>query len=219
MTIRGILFDLDGTLADTLPICIQAYKHSFEQLSGRPYTDEEVTRYFGATEEGIFQKVLPDQWREGLQLYYDTYAQLQAACPEPFPGIKRVLNLLKERDVSMAIVTGRGTFNTHRTLDYLNIAHFFTIVEGGDVDKVVKMHAMQRILATWGIPPREAAYVGDTETDMQEAQAAGVLPLAALWADTATIHLPPADGILALESTDAFIAWIISNIPIKGGEQ
>jgi len=211
MTIRGIIFDLDGTLADTLPICIQAYKQAFEQLSGRPYTDEEVTRYFGATEEGIFQKVLPEQWREGLQLYYDTYAQLQAACPEPFPGIKDTLKLLKERGVALAIVTGRGTFNTHRTLDYLGIAHFFAIVEGGDVDKVVKMHAMQRILATWGISPQEAAYVGDTQTDMEEARGAGVLPIGALWADSATISLPAADGILTFESTDTFIQWIVQN--------
>lgn len=213
MTIRGMIFDLDGTLADTLPICIQAYKHSFEQLSDRPYTDEEVTRYFGATEEGIFQKVLPDQWREGLQLYYDTYAQLQAACPEPFPGIKQALTLLKEHGVSLAIVTGRGTFNTHRTLNYLGIAHFFDIVEGGDVDKVVKMHAIQRIVATWRISPREAAYIGDTETDMQEARAAGVLPIGALWATTATIHLPATDGILTFDNTDTFIQWIAHNTP------
>src|SRR5260370_358089 len=52
MQIKAILFDLDGTLANTLPLCIKAYKHAFEHYLGHTVTDEEVTTHFGLTEEG-----------------------------------------------------------------------------------------------------------------------------------------------------------------------
>lgn len=212
-TLRGILFDLDGTLANTLPICVQAYRQAAEQTAGRPYTAEEITTYFGATEEGIFQKLLPDQWQAGVQRYYDVYAQLQAACPEPFSGMREVLTLLQERGVCMAIVTGRGAFNTHRTLEFLRVAHFFDIVAVGEVNKVVKTQAIRDILKAWNITPQEAAYVGDTDTDMQEAHAAGVLPIGACWAETATIHhLPSTEGILLFNDVADFTRWLERHI-------
>lgn len=209
MDIRGMIFDLDGTLADTIPLCVKSYKHAFEQLSGRDYTEDEVTAHFGATEEGIFQKVLPARWEEGVQLYYTLYEQYQGDCPTPFPGIETALQLLQERRIALAIVTGRGRYNTLRTLDYFGIAHFFDIVEVGDANKVVKVQCINRILDRWDITPQQAAYVGDTDYDMQEALTAGVLPLGAGWAETSTLHhLNNKHTITTFTTVEQFIQWI-----------
>lgn len=213
MDIRGILFDLDGTLANTLPLCVKSYKHAFEQLSGRPYTEEEVTAHFGATEEGIFQRVLPEQWEEGIQLYYRLYEQFQADCPAPFPDIETALQLLKQRGVKLAIVTGRGRYNTLRTLDYLGLSSYFDIVEVGDAKKVIKLACIQRILAQWNIAPEQAAYVGDTVTDMQEAIAARVLPLGAAWAETSTLHQLQTDTpVTTFTTVEQCVHWIQEHV-------
>ena len=215
MAIRGIMFDLDGTLADTIPLCVKSYKCAFEQLSGHPYTEEEVVAHFGATEEGIFQKVLPDQWQEGVQLYYDIYKEMQDECSKPFPGIETALQLLQEHGVVLAVVTGRGLYNTMRTLDYLGLSKYFDIVEVGDAQKVVKLQRIQGILRQWGISPEEAAYVGDTDYDMRESLAAGVLPLGAAWATTSTLHLLKTDTLITTFTTvEDFLQWLKNNIAI-----
>jgi phosphoglycolate phosphatase-like HAD superfamily hydrolase len=213
MQIKAILFDLDGTLANTLPLCIKAYKHAFEHYLGHSVTDEEVTTHFGLTEEGIFQRALPDQWETALKIYYEVYEHLHDECSEPFVGIEDALRLLKQRGIAMAVVTGKGAYTAHLTLKYLGLADYFDMVEAGDANAVVKALAMRKILATWGIDPQDAAYVGDTDTDMTQATAAGLLPLGACWAETATIqHNGTTPPITTFSSIQAFTRWLDEHV-------
>jgi pyrophosphatase PpaX len=213
MKIRGILFDIDGTLANTLPICIKAYQHSFEHFTGRAYSEQEVTAHFGITEAGIFQRIMPEQWEEGLKYYFDTYEKLHVECRAPFPGVDEALKLLQERGILTAVVTGKGDYSAAYTLKYLGIAQYFDRVEAGDDHAVVKSAAIGKVLAAWQMEPGEAAYLGDTDSDMQQAMAAGVLPLGADWAETSTLHLldsqTPVTTFLTLQS---FIKWLDEHI-------
>ena len=211
MNIKGIIFDLDGTLANTVPMCIEAYRQTFEQFLGRRFTDEEITAYFGlmVNEKGIIQRVIPDQTEAGLKLYLDLYEKLHAECREPFPNMKTALNLLKERGVLMAVVTGKGAQTAHLTLQYLGIDHYFDMVEVGNAHRNVKATAIRKILAAWQMEPQYAAYVGDADIDMQEASASGVLPLAACWAETSTIHrLSSIKPFATFESVQRFLTWL-----------
>ncbi|QBD78429.1 hypothetical protein EPA93_21495 [Ktedonosporobacter rubrisoli] len=97
MKIKGILFDLDGTLANTIPLCIKSYRLVWQELQGNILTDEEITSHFGLTEDGIFQKTMPDRWELAFKLYLETYEKLHHECAEPFAGIVNALDLLKER--------------------------------------------------------------------------------------------------------------------------
>src|ERR1700738_5364002 len=125
MHIKGIIFDLDGTLAHPLPICIKAYQQTFKHFTGRSFTEQEVTAHFGLTEAGIFQRVIPQHWEEALKLYFEIYERLHGECPAAFPGIEKALQLLKERGIFMAVVTGKGEYTAAYTLKYLVIAHYF----------------------------------------------------------------------------------------------
>ncbi len=214
MIIKGILFDLDGTLANTIPLCIAAYRQTFETFLGRPVSDQEIIANFGLSEEGIIRRVLPLHAGAGLQLYHDIYEKRHAECSEPFPGIKTVLDLLVQRDIKMAVVTGKGTHTAHLTLKYLGIEHYFDTVEAGDAHANVKAAAIGKILRTWQMEPRYAAYVGDADTDMLDAVKAGVLPLAACWSETATIHRLSSMTPFAIFTTvSEFISWVNEHIP------
>lgn len=217
MNIQGILFDLDGTLANTIPLCIKAYQQTLLHFTRRSFTEEEITTHFGVSEEGIFQRMLPQQWEVAMQHYLETYKNLHHECSEPFPQIETALQLLKERGVRLALVTGKGPVTAEMTLEYLHIAHYFDAVEAGSPTAVIKEQAIRKILASWQMAPEVAAYIGDTGSDMEEAVAAGVLPLGADWAQTSTLHLLTSIKPFATFKTiTAFIDWLDHNIvPVR----
>ena len=157
--------------------------------------------------------MLPDQWEAALKLYYEIYEHLHDECSEPFAGIESALRLLKQRGVAMAVVTGKGEYTANLTLKYLGLADYFDMVEAGDANAVVKALAMHKILAAWDMAPQDAAYVGDTDTDMIQATAAGLLPLGACWAETATIqHNGATPPLTTFSSVQAFTNWLDQHI-------
>jgi pyrophosphatase PpaX len=183
--LKGIIFDLDGTLGNTLPLCVHAYQQVLLTLLSREYAAAEITAHFGRSEDGVFQQLVPDRWQECFQQYLIVYEQLHWQCPEPFPGVRKALDLLKQRNVALALVTGKGRETAEYTLRYLGLADYFHPVETGSADGVVKATCIQRVLDEWNIAPQRVAYVGDTVSDMDEAHKAGVLPLRASWGDAA----------------------------------
>ena len=60
MRLHGVIFDLDGTLGDTLPACFVAFRRALEGFSAREYTDAEIAALFGPSEEGMIQRLVPE---------------------------------------------------------------------------------------------------------------------------------------------------------------
>lgn len=213
MKLDGVIFDFDGTLGDTLPVCFAAFRRALEGFSGRYYTDEEIAALFGPSEEGMIQRMVPDRWQACLEAYLAAYEGESARRARLFPGIETALRLLKRRGVALAIVTGKGARSAAISLRHLRLAEFFDVVETGSPDGSVKPLAIQRVLAKWGAAPDRVAYVGDVPTDMEAAKEAGVIPVGAAWAVSSS-----ADDLRALSpletfrSVESFIRWIEKNV-------
>ena len=107
-----ILFDLDGTLANTLPLCIQAFRQSVEPLINRSISDAEIIATFGPSEEGTIMALSPNHYEKGVSDYLHYYEQLHDMCPLPFDGMKEILQALKNKGVHIAMVTGKGKYST-----------------------------------------------------------------------------------------------------------
>jgi phosphoglycolate phosphatase-like HAD superfamily hydrolase len=141
-------------------------------------------------------------------------------CQEPFPGIHNALQLLKGRGVNLAVVTGKGPGSAEISLRYLRLAGYFDAVECGSADGDVKAARIQEVLTRWRLPPEEAAYVGDSPSDMEVARAAGVIPLAAAWDATADI-----EGLLdkaprrLFRDVESFMAWVRKNVEANHRKQ
>jgi len=207
--LRGVIFDLDGTLADTLPICISAFRDAVLGAGGRSYTDDEVTALFGPTEEGMLRHALAERWEEAMPSYLRLYEQAHDACTEPFAGIDAVLRTLQSRGVSMAVVTGKGPHSAEISLRRLCLITYFDLVEAGSPDGPIKPAAIRRVLDHWNIPAAEVAYVGDVPTDMDAAAEVGVVGLGAAWAATSTLRAAPASAAAHTFTTvDTFARWI-----------
>src|SRR5579883_1114098 len=95
----GILFDLDGTLADTVPVCYAGFRGALEQHAGRTYTDAEIDALFGPNEMGSFQRVVPDRWEACYATFLTEYEAAHALCREPFPEMVALLEELRQSGI------------------------------------------------------------------------------------------------------------------------
>jgi pyrophosphatase PpaX len=193
MPLSTIIFDLDGTLADTLSVCIESYQYTFEKYLNRWVPADEITAEFGRSEEGILKTFLPDgEEEEVLAEYLRHYRELHRAVRQPFPGVLPLLDWLKQRGVRVAIITGKGEHSAAISMEALGLSDHFERLEFGHADYNNKTENLDCVLGEWRIDPSEVAYVGDTSDDMHQAREAGVLPVGAAWGAAATVK--PNDG-------------------------
>ncbi len=209
MQLKGLIFDLDGTLGDTLPVCFAAFRETLRSYLGRDYSDREIRAMFGPAEEGIFQNLLGERWEEGLLHYLDAYREAHTQCPEPFPGMREALGLLHANKIRLAIVTGKGPRSAELSLEALGLADVFDIVQAGSAQGGVKPLCMSKVVAAWGLDPGDVACLGDAPSDIRSAREIGAIPLGAAWASTADYDLLRSlEPHHVFRSVDEFTRWV-----------
>ncbi|WP_101909809.1 HAD family hydrolase [Marasmitruncus massiliensis] len=187
--LQCIIFDMDGTIADTLPLCITCFRKSIETISKKRLTDKEIIDTFGPSEEGTISALLPDHFEEGLNLYLKYYGELHPVmCPRPFYGIAALFFLMKRAGVRIALVTGKGGKSLKITLRVLGLENWFDLMETGKPEGPSKPEGIQRVLDALKILPSEAVYIGDAPSDILAARKVDVPVISAAWAGTADIE-------------------------------
>ena len=184
--IRGIIFDLDGTLGDTLPLCVRAFRASIEPLTSRSLGDAEIIATFGPSEEGTIRQLVPDHYEQALAAYLHHYDAMHDLCPAPFPGIPELLQFLKSNGIRIAMVTGKGPHSTVISLERFGLTSFFEFVETGSPSGPVKAAGIAAVLDRWkDLSPDDVIYVGDAPSDITASRKAGIAVIGAAWAPTA----------------------------------
>lgn len=182
---KGIIFDLDGTLADTLPLCLKSFQDALELVAGERPSDSAVEAFWGYSETGICKNLHPQDWKKCFDAFLEVYQKNHKMCCELFDGMEEILQHLKKSGLKIALVTGKGVDSCRITLDELGIRHYFDMVETGSEVGSIKPECMRRVLSQWGFAPQEVFYVGDAVSDVTDSQEVGVKTVAAAWAATA----------------------------------
>lgn len=183
-SIKVIIFDLDGTIGETVPLCIKAFKMSIEPLLGKELSNEEITATFGPSEEGTVKALIPDQYENGIKNYLKYYDEMHDMCPEAFDGIVNILTFLKSKNIILAMVTGKGEKSTAITLSKYKISNLFDAVETGSISGPRKAEGIKNILERFELTPQEAIYVGDAPGDIIAAREASIKIISASWSNT-----------------------------------
>jgi phosphoglycolate phosphatase-like HAD superfamily hydrolase len=208
MQLRGMIFDLDGTLGDTVPVCIQAFQRTFHHYLGHLLPAQDIVTMFGPSEEGMLQQQLPQTWPQALDMYLEEYARAHATCHEFFPGLLPLLTTLQGRGVRLGIVTGKGPRSASISAHMLGLDVFFDGIEAGVADGPVKPAGIRAFLTRWAVTPAAVAYVGDAPYDIEAAQHAGVIAVAAVWAASAdAVALAARQPHLLFRSVAEFAIW------------
>lgn len=212
--IKAVIFDLDGTIGDTVPLCVEAFKKSIEPIIGRTVSDEEIIETFGPSEEGTIMSLIPDNYEEGVSKYLYHYEHLHEMCPKPFEGIIDLLNTLKNKNVRLAMVTGKGKFSTKISLQKFGITLFFEIIETGHISGPRKAEGIEAVLDFFeDINKDEIIYVGDAPNDIKACKNVGIPIAAAAWAKMVEseklIELKPDELFYSIKD---FKDWITTKI-------
>ena len=212
-TIRGLIWDVDGTLSDTLDVCVEGLQVAIESHGGPVLTRDDVVAMFGPTEEGILMGVFGDDASSPIETYLEEYARRHAAERLDFPEVTEVVRRLAGTPIPMGVVTGKGRRSAEITLDALGLVGVFDPIAAGSDTGSVKAREITRIVSHWGLDPSEVAYIGDAPADIAEARAAGVVAVSAAWHAGADV-----DRLVALEPdvvvTDAqqLAAWLADHL-------
>jgi phosphoglycolate phosphatase/pyrophosphatase PpaX len=210
---KAIIFDLDGTVADTLPLCIAAFKKSVEPLLGKEISEEEIIATFGPSEEGTIRKLIPAYEDEGVKAYLHHYKELHYTCPQPFPGIKELLQILNIKGMQLAMVTGKGIHSTQLSLNRFGLSHYFEILETGSPDGPNKVNGIRAVLNRMQVNASDSLYVGDAPSDIRYCKEIGIPIAAAAWASTANAaQLQKLNPDWLFHSPDEFCNWILNYI-------
>ena len=209
MKLKGFIFDLDGTLINSLPVVHASFNNTLLKFVGREYSKEELISLLGPSEEGIFKKLFPDSWKESLQFYLDEYDRIHVQYAEPFPGVVEALSLLQHREIKLAMVSGKGPGSMEISLRHSGLKDFFELIITGSEHRASKPEHIKQVLDRWNYSPEEVAYVGDIAYDVKAAKEVGVLSISAIWAKTAQVQkvldMKPA---FAFDNVESFIEWI-----------
>ena len=187
---KGAIFDLDGTLADTLPVSFAAFRRTIRDTTGQTWSNQEIRSRFGPSEEGVLGALMgPENARVAYAQFLSLYEREHRRCPAPFPGIPELLGGLRRCDVRCAIVTGKGADAAAITLRRIGLEGAFEQIEAGSAGGAVKAKCMRRVLDRWGLLPADVFSVGDFPYDVLAAREVGLTPLGAAWASTASRSL------------------------------
>ena len=184
---RAVIFDLDGTLADSLADIAAAMNRTLE-AHGFPVHPVSAYRTFvGEGVRKLVERALPpgtEDLREAfIQAYEGDYAEHLLDATRLFPGVPEVLDALEETGVPVGVLSNKPDVPTRRLVDALCGRWAFRAVFGERPGVPRKPDptsalALADALAT---PPESVAFVGDTSVDMLTARAASMRPVGVLW--------------------------------------
>jgi phosphoglycolate phosphatase len=185
---QAILFDLDGTLLDTLVDIACAANAGLKELGLPTYPVESYRRFVGDGAGCLARRIMPeDQDDKAVERCREIIAAKYAKCwadnTKPYPGVPELLAELHERRIPMAVLSNKPHESTRFVVEGYFPDHYFQIVRGSLPSVPIKPNpagALQ-IAEELDILPERFVYLGDTDTDMRTAVAAGMFPAGALW--------------------------------------
>lgn len=189
--LKGIIFDLDGTLIDSLPATLEAFNHGIITMGGKQHTPQEIMGYFGPGEDKIFSRILGP---EKAQAAYDAsreYLNQNLHRISLHSGVGDLLEKIKSAGIPVSIFTGRSWITTEIILNHHRLLDRFVTVIANDHVGNPKPAPEGVLLAAsrMRLDPAKTAYVGDTWADIQAAHAACSSSIAATWDLMADLNL------------------------------
>jgi pyrophosphatase PpaX len=180
---KAILFDFDGTLADTLPVLYHSFRTVFLEFDGRKYSDEEIRSMFGPPETIIIETKIKHPDKESAKkLFYETYEKKHKELVKENEKVTSMLDQLSGK-VKLGIITGKARRSLEISLRELNMEKYFDVlVPGDEVEKTKPApEGIEKALMEIGINKKDALFTGDSDGDINAGLGAEVETVGALW--------------------------------------
>ncbi|MFQ6171643.1 HAD family hydrolase [Oryzobacter sp. R7] len=180
---RTVLFDLDGTLADTIPLIVASYQHAFREVLGEEVEEARARAWIGRPLLGALLEESPEHGHVLDETYREWNLANTAALIRRYDGVPELLAALGEAGVTTAVATSKRRETARLALDGVGLDGVIEVVAALEdttrhkPDPDPLLHAA----ATLGVDPAACVYVGDATVDVLAARGAGMAAVAVTW--------------------------------------
>lgn len=198
-----IIFDLDGTLIDSIPDLTDAVNHMRSTFSLALLSQEEVTSLVGEGAMRLVEEALPgfngSDLQKGLECFLDYNLKHIIDKTGFYPHVTETLDILKDKGYTLAVASNKSELHCKEILRLLQADHYFSSILGADSTAERKpspapiFHLMQQ----FGVTNSETVMVGDSINDIKAGKSAGVLTIGCTFGYGTSEELKNADGTVS----------------------
>lgn len=207
---RTVIFDLDGTIADTLPLIYEAFNAAFEPVTGERLGEYEIRSLFGPPDNWIIRDYVGEAHADAaFARYLSVYEQEHHRLAGLHSGMDDLIRACKDAGMALGVVTGKSRQTALLTLELIGVLdQFGAIYAGDDVTKQKPdPEAIFAILRDLNHPDgAPGVIIGDSAADTLAGHAAGLTSIAVLWGSPDHDDLLAANPDVVCETTEELAA-------------
>ena len=205
---KAVIFDLDGTLSDSIQSIKYSGDKAMEAFGYGPFSVEQYKYFVGDGAANLVRRALEaggdtklSHCEEAYGLYREIFKENCMFRVRPYEGIRELLAALKAQEVKIAVLSNKPHAETVNGIESLFGKGCFDVIQGQKENVAIKPNpeGAFRILALLGLDTSEVVYLGDTATDMKTGKNAGFFTVGALWGfrDRQELEENGADAIIS----------------------
>ncbi len=219
MPCRAVLFDLDGTLLDTLEDLAHAANAALSACGHPTHSVPAYRMLVGAGVRKLFERALPPDRMTPAEIercsavFREAYGKGWNVRTRPYDGIRDMLDAVAKRGIAMTVLSNKPDDFTQTCVRefFPDVPFALVLGEKPGVPPKPDPTGARRIVAALGIPPEEFLYLGDTSIDMETARLAGMRPVGALWGFRSREELEGAGAATVIEQPREFIPKVVDD--------
>lgn len=176
-----VIYDLDGTLIDSKTDLAHSVNATLHEFGRQPLAYDVIASYVGNGAPVLVRRALGPDATEAeadaaLRFFLDYYREHKVDCTDLYPGVREVLDRLRDAGVTQAVLTNKPVRISGEILDALGVSGYFTRVYGGNSFEQKKPHpvGIETLIAECGVARDRVMMVGDSSVDIRTARNAGV---------------------------------------------
>ncbi|WP_203568332.1 HAD family hydrolase [Aestuariimicrobium ganziense] len=210
-----VLFDFDGTLANTIPLIVASYRHTIERFGLDPADDITIRSWIGRTLPDMFGELVGDEREPELTDAYSAWQQEHVEeLLEPFAGIDELLVDLRAAGVRMGVATSRRRPSAERLAAALDLHTHLPVLVTMEDTPVHKPNPAPLLLAAEriGAEPADCVYVGDATVDLGAADAAGMAGIGVTWGAGLSEELRALPSVAVVDTVDELRRLLLPSV-------
>lgn len=214
---KACIFDLDGTLTNTLESLAYSVKATLREMDLPEITTEQCRRFVGDGARVLMERALKavgekelSRLEESLTVYRRIFDANCTYHVTPYQGILPLLEELRKAGVRLAVLSNKPHEQTVKVVREIFGADAFDYVSGQQegIQKKPDPAGVKHIMETLGVKPKDCLYVGDSEVDVQTGQNAGVKTVIVTWGFRTREELKSAGAETLIDSPDELLQYI-----------